>query len=1022
MKSRNWKAIYLDWFINITLLLAGLVAYTYTLAPTLLQGDSALFQYTPQVLGVTYPTGFPTYLLVAKGWLTLLPWGEVAWRMNFFSAMCASLALPILYGVARRVWHNRLAALTAVIIFATLPTYWRWATVARVYTFNILLFSIVLWLALWDKQDDVWLVSRFTFHVSRFTFTHRYKLAAFVLGVQVGGHNTTVLLIPGILLLFWLDFKSRQSKTTEYNLPGSFEAPSARRSGKIMRHLSQGIARLASGKVNLCTKIRRSRLRFWLTPVLFFLLPLTAYLYVPLRAEWLVAQYGREGAVVHGLVPDFYRSGLSGLIRYFTAADFTGGVVSNWGDVPADFVAVYLPLLRQDFTWLGIVLGVIGGLIMAWRRPRFFWPLLVIYLVPIPFVLTYGRGEQSAFLLTSDLAFALFAGGVVVLANIWAERLIYPKSKTPREDSVFAPYPSSFTFHISRFTFHVSHFTFPPLFGVSLFALILIILPYRQAQHSTEWLRHKWDSAMYDYWRDVLNHPLEPGGGIMATWGDLTSMWYMQHVEGRRPDLRGVYPPEEEVAAAWLAQGRDLYVAGPILETWDPGLMDRYHVLPWGRLVRLAPLSDDPQALLPTLPQRPEATFGRRLYLAGASFESNVEVGDTLYAFFAWQALADLPERTRYSLRLVQAERIVAQKDDTLASGWFPLDYLPAGQPLLGAYPLELPPGTLPGIYRLQLAVYNRVRESWPLADGSPVLDLGPVKVRFTPATTPPGPLRFNGELALDEFNFSVSRVKQGKGFALETVWRALKPPADNYTLLVELADRQGRVWRDWRQPLKTATWLEGQQVRHLTGVTIPAEAPTGEEALAVRLSWLRPDDSRLKATRWLIPIGRSITLKGPRILPKDNRLWEQPLSQYTVEANFENKAALVGYDLPEALTISTDMPATLSLTLYWQGRGDMAQGYLAFVHLLDAEGNIVAQHDGVPARGKEPTTSWAVGEYIRDPIEIQLPAGFEPGTYTVVAGLYLPPGGPRLVRLDDRVQVIGDSVQLGKIQLEPEQ
>ncbi len=730
-----------------------------------------------------------------------------------------------------------------------------------------------------------------------------------------------------------------------------------------------------------------------------------------------MAQYGREGAVVHGLVPDFYRSGLSGLIRYFTAADFTGGVVTNWGDVPADFVTVYLPLLRQDFTWLGIVLGVIGALVMAWWRPRFFWPLLLIYFVPIPFVLAYGRGEQSAFLLTSDLVFALFSGGVVVLADVWAERLIFP---------------SPFTFHLSRFTFHVSRFTFHPLFGVSLFALILIILPYRQAQYSTEWLRHKWDNAMYDYWRDVLNHPLESGGGIMAPWGDLTSMWYMQHIEGRRPDLQGVYPPKEDIAAAWLDQGRDLYVAGPILETWDSGLMDRYQVLPWGRLVRLAPLSADPQALLPALPQRPEATFGGRLYLAGASFDSTVEVGDTLYAFFAWQALADLPERTRYSLRLVQDERIVAQKDDTLVSGWFPLDHLPAGQPLLGAYPLEVPRGTLPGMYRLQLAVYNRERESWPLiappsggpggADGSPVLDLGPLEVRFTPATTPPGPLRFNGELALDEFNFSVKRVRQGKGFALETLWRALKPPEDNYTLLVELVDREGRVWREWRQTLESTTWLKGQQVRHLTGVVIPAEAPTGEDALGVRLSWLRPDDSRLKATRWLIPIGRSITLQGPRILPKGNRLWEQPLSQYTVEANFENKAALVGYDLPEALTIPPDAPATLSLTLYWQGRGDMAQGYLAFVHLLDAEGNIVAQHDGVPARGKEPTTSWAVGEYIRDPIEMQLPAGFEPGTYTVVTGLYLPPAGPRLVRLDESAQVIGDSVQLDKIQIEPAQ
>ena len=144
--ARLLSAKHLDWFISLGLLLAGLAAYTYTLAPTLLSGDVALFQYTPQVLGVTYPTGFPSYLLAAKLWLTLFPFGEVAWRMNLFSALCAGLALPILYHVAQRIWRNRLAALTAVLIFATLPTYWRWATAARVYTFNILLFAIVLWL------------------------------------------------------------------------------------------------------------------------------------------------------------------------------------------------------------------------------------------------------------------------------------------------------------------------------------------------------------------------------------------------------------------------------------------------------------------------------------------------------------------------------------------------------------------------------------------------------------------------------------------------------------------------------------------------------------------------------------------------------------------------------------------------------------------------------------------------------------------------------------------------------------
>ena len=67
-----------------------------------------------------------------------------------------------------------------------------------------------------------------------------------------------------------------------------------------------------------------------MTPGLF-------YLYIPLRAQWLIAQYGQQEAIARGLLADFYTPGWQGLIRYYTAADFTGGVATNWGLVPVQF-------------------------------------------------------------------------------------------------------------------------------------------------------------------------------------------------------------------------------------------------------------------------------------------------------------------------------------------------------------------------------------------------------------------------------------------------------------------------------------------------------------------------------------------------------------------------------------------------------------------------------------------------------------------------------------------------------------
>jgi hypothetical protein len=524
--KRSWA----DPLLGLALLGGGLIGFLDRLAPGLLDGDAGLFQYTPSVMGVTYPTGYPIYLMLSRLWLILFPFGQTAWRMNLFSTVCAAFALPIIYDIGRRVWQNRLAGLTAVLIFATLRTYWRWATEAKIYTLNILLFAVVLWLAVWHETDSGqgW---------RRWLARNRFRLGAFVLGLQVGVHSTTVLLIPGIVLLFWLN--SRRVGVEDANRPPN-------RSVKFQRLLQS---------------------------IPFFIIPVASYLYIPLRAEWLLAKYGRETAIAKGFIADFYHSGLAGWLRYFTAADFTGGVVTNWGLVPSGLFTVYLPLLRIDFTWLGIALGFVGGLILAWYRPRFFWPLLLIYAAPIPFVITYGQGEQSAFLLTSDLAFAIFGGGLVFL--IGSLRLPFVRLLAPAA---------------------------VVLLGVFLF--------YPQLHYNL--ISHRRSLAIYDYWSDVLSHPLETNAGILATWGDLTSMWYMQHIEHDRPDLAGVYPPTEATAADWLAKGRTLYVAGPTLEDWPVGVNDRYQLVPWGRLVRVAPYDRDPRSLLPELSQPQTAVFDQK--------------------------------------------------------------------------------------------------------------------------------------------------------------------------------------------------------------------------------------------------------------------------------------------------------------------------------------------------------------------------------------------------------------------------
>lgn len=77
-----------------------------------------------------------------------------------------------------------------------------------------------------------------------------------------------------------------------------------------------------------------------------------------------------------------------------------------------------------------------------------------------------------------------------------------------------------------------------------------------------------------------------------------------------------------------------------------------------------------------------------------------------------------------------------------------------------------------------------------------------------------------------------------------------------------------------------------------------------------------------------------------------------------------------------------------LLIDLDWIALRRPDQDYAAFVHLLDGQGRLVAQHDG-PVGGSRLTSTWGVGESERDRHLIMVPAELPAGDYQLVAGLY---------------------------------
>ena len=117
--------------------------------------------------------------------------------------------------------------------------------------------------------------------------------------------------------------------------------------------------------------------------------------------------------------------------------------------------------------------------------------------------------------------------------------------------------------------------------------------------------------------------------------------------------------------------------------------------------------------------------------------------------------------------------------------------------------------------------------------------------------------------------------------------------------------------------------------------------------------------------------------------------------------ARFGDGIALLGHDLSVG-----DPPA---LTLYWQSLASVAEDYDAFVHVVNAAGEIVAQVDREPVGGLAPTSQWQPGDIIRDPLSIALPPDLPAGEYAVRVGLYVRETGERLTVSGENV--IADSL-----------
>ena len=132
------------------------------------------------------------------------------------------------------------------------------------------------------------------------------------------------------------------------------------------------------------------------------------------------------------------------------------------------------------------------------------------------------------------------------------------------------------------------------------------------------------------------------------------------------------------------------------------------------------------------------------------------------------------------------------------------------------------------------------------------------------------------------------------------------------------------------------------------------------------------------------------------------------------VDAQVGDLARIVGYDAPSQATAGQTFP----LMLYWQSSASLHRDYNVFVHVEVEGGSILAQSDGPPGCGSDPTTDWAQDSTIVDGHSLWLALSTPPGEYLLLAGLYDPLTGERLPVTGPNASSSGSAVILGTVKV----
>lgn len=413
-----------------------------------------------------------------------------------------------------------------------------------------------------------------------------------------------------------------------------------------------------------------------------------------------------------------------------------------------------------------------------------------------------------------------------------------------------------------------------------------------------------------------------------------------------------------------------------------------------------------------------EATFEGQVRLLGYSGLRSTASGGSLDLTLYWQLAEGTIEQSYASIIFISdAEgNIISLTGHQHAGDWPIWAWLP-GFYVEERLTLDIPPATPPGSYELHAALYDTAAMrnlDVTNVDGIPAgVSIQMDTIILQRPTTQPtftelglddtlGESLIGGIALLDASDLPAS-IEVGQPFTIEWLLQSASRFDQAYTArILWLAEDEVIAISQSLEPstgYPATEWRRGDIWRGIHVVTVPGDLPAGAYDVALQLA---NDEEQL--------IGEAVRLTQMEITTPERSFTLPQTPQTTANVTWNNGIELLGYDLVSDLVPRGN---GVQLTFYWQPNDQVDRSLTMFVHLLDLQGNLVAQQDTIPVNGTRPTTGWVAGEILTDDIAIFIRDDIPPGEYRLSTGWYDATTGERVKLSEDDFWLLPASIQV---------